>query len=205
MPRARLTGPHDQTITKCPATATGLQPTAYRAASPRAVELKQTRVLARSARRPPHPLLLRTRHTVHRSRRQRRLSMLCRICSEGWARRATASTRRRRVGVSTFFARLRRAQTFSLLRLYTGHFCTHVQHACAPLALACCTHRRISPVPRNRLFRRALALRAFFCAAQIPRASIPPSPVGSANDVAVTSPDVTRCHGMSQGDRKRSR
>ena len=33
----------------------------------------------------------------------------------------------------------------------------------------------------------------------------PPSPVGSANDVAVSSPDVTRCHGMSQGDRERSR
>ena len=33
----------------------------------------------------------------------------------------------------------------------------------------------------------------------------PPSPVGSANNVAVTSPDVTRCHGMSQGDRERSR
>ena len=33
----------------------------------------------------------------------------------------------------------------------------------------------------------------------------PPSPVGSANDVAVTSPDVTRCHGVSQGDRERSR
>ena len=33
----------------------------------------------------------------------------------------------------------------------------------------------------------------------------PPSPVGSANDVAVTSPDITRCHGMSQGDRERSR
>ena len=32
-----------------------------------------------------------------------------------------------------------------------------------------------------------------------------PPPVGSANDVAVTSPDVTRCHGMSQGDRERSR
>ena len=32
---------------------------------------------------------------------------------------------------------------------------------------------------------------------------IPPSPVGSANDVAVTSPGVTRCHGMSQGDRER--
>ena len=32
----------------------------------------------------------------------------------------------------------------------------------------------------------------------------PPSPVGSANNVAVTSPDVTRCHGMSQGDRERS-
>ena len=25
---------------------------------------------------------------------------------------------------------------------------------------------------------------------------LPPSPVGSANDVAVTSPDVTMCHGM---------
>ena len=33
----------------------------------------------------------------------------------------------------------------------------------------------------------------------------PPVPVGSANDVAVTSPDVTRCHGMSHGDRERSR
>ena len=29
---------------------------------------------------------------------------------------------------------------------------------------------------------------------------VPPSPVGSANNVAVTSPDVTRCHGMSQGE-----
>ena len=34
---------------------------------------------------------------------------------------------------------------------------------------------------------------------------VPPSPVGSASDVAVTSPDVIRCHGMSQGDRERSR
>ena len=31
------------------------------------------------------------------------------------------------------------------------------------------------------------------------------TPVGSANDVAVTSPDVTRCHGVSQGDRERLR
>ena len=37
------------------------------------------------------------------------------------------------------------------------------------------------------------------------RQAKPPSPVGSANDVTVTSPDVTRCHGMSQGDRERSR
>ena len=37
------------------------------------------------------------------------------------------------------------------------------------------------------------------------RPTITPSPVGSANDVAVTSPDVTRCHGVSQGDRERSR
>ena len=35
----------------------------------------------------------------------------------------------------------------------------------------------------------------------------PQSALGSANDVAVTSPDITRCHahGMSQGDRERSR
>ena len=86
---------------------------------------------------------------------------------------------------------------------------------CAPVLKA----ERVNPLPIPRDFawggrfgRRATARAAVGGALTLARSRPmhraspgPPSPVGSANDFLVSSPDVTSCHRMSQGDRERSR